>query len=116
GQWNEPVPAGHIDLPVARVTGVVDAEWDQAVPLRRGVDLHRGKRFKLTGGNMEITLNQGAKVLLDAPCEVVLDGVNGLSLERGKMVARVTPGSKHFKVQTAAAEVIDLGTEFGVEV
>ncbi len=64
----------------------------------------------------EILFDRGAKVLLDGPCRFELTNDNELTLHRGKLVARITPGAAKFTVNTPQARVVDLGTEFGVEV
>ncbi|MEM6504576.1 MAG: FecR domain-containing protein [Planctomycetota bacterium] len=106
----EPVPTGTI---VAMLTAEHDAVWDR----RPGDDLYAGQRLTLTQGFAEITTHRGAVAILEAPVTIELLDTNALHLHNGQLVGRCrTPSSKGFVVRTAHADIIDLGTEFGVSV
>ena len=127
---------------VGRITGLADCQWSDpqdsptaAVPL--------GRKYELASGLMEISYDNGAKVILQGPCTYDIDSENGGFLSLGKLTARVetkeeggrgrrknrpseTRNRKSeiplplppstFVVRTPTAVVTDLGTEFGVEV
>lgn len=116
-QWESPQPQPQA---VATLTAESDARWtngNRPVVLSPGDTFQAGQRLTLTKGLAEITTQRGALVLLEAPCTIeLLDQDNALRLHRGKLVGHCpTRQSKGFTVHTASTQVIDLGTEFGVE-
>ncbi len=95
-----------------------DAEWDcdpPDVPMM-GVPFYRGEVVKLKSGLVEIEFKSGAEVTLEGPCEFTLLGKNIGNLRSGKLVAYVRERAKGFAVVTPHARIVDLGTEFGVQV
>jgi len=103
---------------VARVVHSVNAEWQQggeSITLGEYGDL-RTLSYTLQRGVAEIKLNDGARVVLEAPVEFKLTSTNSLFLDKGKLVATVGPQAFGFTVDTPTAKYVDLGTEFGVEV
>ncbi|MGB0767156.1 MAG: LamG-like jellyroll fold domain-containing protein [Phycisphaeraceae bacterium] len=99
---------------VATLVAEHDAFWDR----RPGQDLFAGQRFTLTAGFAEFMTASGAVVVLQAPATIeFIDHPNALRLVAGKLVGICeTESSKGFVVKTEYADVVDLGTEFGVEV
>ncbi len=114
--FNRPTPP--VELPVvATVTGQNGAAWDRPDVIRVGTALRQDDAFTLEHGLLEIRTQRGATVLAEGPCEVQLVGDNRVRLTRGKLVARVPDARAHgFAVDTPGAQLIDLGTEFGVAV
>lgn len=107
--------------PVATLTSVHDAQWqadfDFGTPVL-GELFYPGRLLTLTQGLAEITTNRGAVVLIQAPATVAFThDENAISLHSGRLVGSCrTDRSKGFTVNTRHADVVDLGTEFGVEV
>jgi hypothetical protein len=102
---------------VATLTAEHDAQWaEQAFP--RGSELLAGQRLTLTAGFAEVTTRHGAIAILEAPATIeLLNNDNALRLHTGKLVGICqTPSSKGFAVKTGYANIVDIGTEFGVEV
>ncbi|XPF95773.1 LamG-like jellyroll fold domain-containing protein [Colwellia sp. RE-S-Sl-9] len=83
--------------------------------LQLGRNLGRGE-IELSEGYSEIKLNNGVVLVLEAPIRLDLKSVNQVILQQGKLVARVPQKAIGFRIDTPSAEIIDLGTEFGVEV
>ncbi|MBX2852175.1 MAG: hypothetical protein KTR15_10555 [Phycisphaeraceae bacterium] len=116
----EPTPTpAHLPV-VATLTDAVGAQWrsdDRPVPMPVGAQLVAYERFTLTHGFAEITTRRGATALLQAPCTIELtDHDNAIRLHSGKLVGKCeTPASKGFTVHAPDMDVVDLGTEFGVE-
>ena len=76
-----------------------------------------GDKFALASGLMEITYDTGAKVILQGPVTYEVESASGGFLSEGKLLGKVTGKSaKGFRIETPTAEVVDLGTEFGVDV
>ncbi|MBX2850541.1 MAG: FecR domain-containing protein [Phycisphaeraceae bacterium] len=108
------------DIPttaVATITAQHEATWSNASHAV-GKQLWPGQRLTLIDGFAEITTDEGAAAILEAPCTIAFTSqANTIQLEWGKLVGKCpTRQSKGFTVLTPNAQVIDLGTEFGVEV
>jgi ferric-dicitrate binding protein FerR (iron transport regulator) len=105
--------------PVATLTAEHNAEWDSqpGEDLRPGDALAAGQRLNLTQGFAEITTEEGAVVILEAPASVeFFDNDNAIRLHAGKLVGICeTESSKGFVVRTPHMDITDLGTRFGVD-
>jgi hypothetical protein len=89
---------------------------DKPMQFETGDPLPVGQKLNLRTGLAEITFGSGARVILHAPSQfAVIDPLGG-NLERGKLTAKVPHHAAGFTVVTPAGKVIDLGTEFGVQV
>lgn len=101
---------------MAEVTGVHEAEWGQGqLGAFLGAHLVAGRRLELVQGVVEIEFRDGAKVVLEGPATLTIDGCSQVSLEQGRLTARVESPVEGFAVVTSAATFVDLGTEFGVD-
>jgi len=103
---------------VARVTGMVDCYWAEG---SQPLDVHEyvglGRQLHLEEGLLEITYRTGATVILQGPVCYQVDSCNGGFISMGKLSGKATSSkARGFTVRTATATVMDLGTEFGVEV
>ena len=114
---------------VGQITATADCRWADAREAPPAVPL--GRKYELASGLVEIRYDTGAKVILQGPCTYEVESARGGYLSLGKLTARVErpevrgQGSEQsplplspsaFVVRTPTATVIDLGTEFGVEV
>ena len=98
---------------VATLTAERDAAWDR----RPGDDLYAGQQFTLTQGFAEITTSRGAIAVLEAPCTFVALGGNRIALTWGTLIGHCpTVASRGFTVDTPTAQIVDIGTRFGVAV
>ncbi len=101
---------------IATLTRQHAARWEtEGHATATGERLQAGK-MSLVGGSAEVTLGRGATVILEAPTAIELTNDNELTLASGKLSARVRPSARGFTVVTPAGSIVDLGTEFGVEV
>lgn len=102
---------------VATVTGLHLPEWKEgANQWEWGAKLGAGRQFSLTSGMVELTFHDGVQVLLEGPCEFVLNTAEAGTLNQGNLVARVPPGAEGFTILTRVGAMVDLGTEFGAVV
>ena len=92
-----------------------DCQWEDSVPVAAG-DRLVNRTLRLRQGLAEVKFDQGASVFVEGPAEFEVRSANDSFLHHGKLVARVPSQAIGFTVATPTAEVIDLGTEFGVEV
>lgn len=103
--------------PVARVTGVADCEWPKgAQGLKFGDTLTSGQRLRLTKGVLQLTYDTGTRVMLEGPVDMVMTTAIEAKLTSGKIAAAVPRFARGYTIFTPSAEVVDLGTEFGVAV
>ncbi len=101
----------------ARVTGVVNCEWPEGVtPLKFGDALALGDRLRLNKGLVQLTFDMGAKVVIEGPSDFVVASANSATLDAGRIAAVVPKSGRGYTILTPTAEVVDLGTEFGVTV
>jgi len=107
---------GNLNL-VARITGKHNCRWsaDGRAPLSYD-HLKIGRELKLDSGLLEITYYNGAKLVLEGPVEFTVEKPNACRLEVGKLAAKVSKRAVGFTVETPTTTIVDLGTEFGVEV
>lgn len=96
----------------ATLVATIDARWDGPVP-KAGAALSETE-LKLTAGFIKLDFEHGVKVVIEGPARFTPHPGGRLSLEEGKLTAQVPPEGKGFTVRTKTANVVDLGTEFGV--
>jgi hypothetical protein len=97
---------------VATLTDSMDAKWD--VKIAPGASLQRGQ-FKLERGYARVAFRKGADVLIEAPAEFQLRSAQRMALDSGQLMAEVPPSARGFRVDTAQASIVDLGTQFGIK-
>jgi hypothetical protein len=73
-----------------------------------------GEKLELTKGLVQMEFASGAKIIVHGPAVFTPTGTASGQLESGKLRGEVSEGN--FRLTTPAAEVIDLGTEFGVQI
>ncbi|QDU56862.1 FecR domain-containing protein [Aeoliella mucimassa] len=102
---------------VATLTGAVDCQWAGYLEgPKYGEPLESGREVALISGLAQLTFDDGAKVVLQGPATFRVEGTGAASLTAGKMTALVPRQAVGFRIQTPTAEIVDLGTEFGLEV
>jgi hypothetical protein len=102
--------------PVAVLTRVIDAEWGPTdLPTDVGFAIPTG-RLRLKSGLVQLEFLRGPIVVLQGPADFELLGPDRAFCREGKLRVRVSSQSSKFSVETPNADVIDLGTEFGVRV
>jgi len=99
---------------VAVLTRGVNLEWESAA-ITPGTPLSPGL-LKLKSGIAQIEFYQGARVLIEGPAELQLISSGEATCTRGKLSANVPPQAKGFRINTPKGTIVDLGTEFGLDV
>ncbi len=101
---------------LARITRSSGARWiDDAQSIAVDSRLTQGL-FELSSGLIELTMDNDATVLLQAPVSFELKTSRRVALRNGHIVVRADKTKGDFIVETVHATVTDLGTEFGVGV
>ena len=104
---------------IARLTGGVNCFWGSATSLSTADErqaLNRGQVLDLVSGVAEIVFTTGTRLTLNGPTRVTLKSEGNCVLHEGQLVALVPQAGVGFVVETPDTKVIDLGTEFGLEV
>ncbi|MGB7344541.1 MAG: LamG-like jellyroll fold domain-containing protein [Pirellulaceae bacterium] len=101
---------------IAMVTRLVDAKWnrDSSRP-EVGTALTPG-RVELDSGYAQIEFFCGATVVLEGPAEIELISATEAKFHRGRLRAAVPPAARGFRIDVDDMKVVDLGTEFGLDV
>jgi hypothetical protein len=102
---------------VAQLTATHRAVWgDGQIATQRGAHLLAGHRIDLREGLAEITFDNGTVVVLEGPTQFTIDTAMACRMDAGRLSGRVSPQGQGFAVATPLADVVDLGTRFGVVV
>ncbi len=116
GAGNPTDRAGTAASAPARIIADAGCRWqDRAPEADRGGRLPAGTS-RLTMGVVELEFDGGAHVSIEGPAEFAARSGKRLELTRGRLTAYVPKQARGFTVDTPTAEVVDLGTEFGVQV
>ena len=107
---NEVVESG-----CAVLSRIIDAEFADGITYQEGDSLRPG-RLKLLSGAVQIDFFSGATMLMDQATEVNLISSWEAECARGKVTMHVPPPAIGFRLILPGMRVVDLGTEFGVEV
>lgn len=99
---------------VAVLTRAVNLEWESPA-IAAGTPLLPGV-LKLKSGIAQIEFYQGARVLIEGPAEFELVSSGEATCTKGKLSAQVPPQAKGFRINTPKGTIVDLGTEFGLDV
>jgi len=114
--WMLPAPVP-VPMVVASIEDSIDARWsDPSLSTEPGTQLSTLENLVLAKGIVQIELEGGAKIVVEAPATLELLSADSARLEWGKLVGRVPRSEVQLTIQTPQATIVDLGTEFGVEV
>jgi hypothetical protein len=109
---NAPTPAP--PQPVAMLAQSIGAQWGPGAKPDPAAPLTAGSQWQLNAGVARIRFNDGADVIVEGPATFTLNSPSALSLAAGRLFGTKQGGG--FRVGTPTAAIIDLGTEFGVNV
>ncbi len=102
---------------VAVLTDSIQATWGESGALQAGQRLYDdGRRISLLSGCAKIVFDYGSEVIIEGPAEFAVRSEENMYMYYGKMAARIPSQAVGFVVDTPSAGVVDLGTEFGVQV
>lgn len=98
---------------IAWLVNAQNCQWLEAEPAG---DMQAGRTLKLQRGLAEIRFLCGARVVLAGPASLELLSGKSARLKHGRLTARVPGPANGFEIVSPQGKVIDLGTEFGVDV
>ena len=109
-----------VDKPeiAAVLTDNIDSVWlDDDTGYEIGANLRCYEEpYELAKGFIELTFYDGTEVVLEAPVKFTLNAMDEMTLYSGKLYATVEQNASGFTVNTPYSRIIDMGTEFGVNV
>ena len=104
-----------VDDGVALLTQTLDASWTGTRQPPAGSILSSG-RLQLSRGLVQLEFYSGARLIIEGPADVELVSANRAVCRSGRIRAWVPPQARGFQVVSPEFELVDLGTEFGMEV
>ena len=103
--------AGHASLRRA-----VDLQWRESQKVYREGDVLPAGLLRIAGGIAEIDFFCGATLIVEGPASLNVESDWSVRLLQGRLWANVPPAARGFVVRAADSEIVDLGTEFALEV
>jgi len=100
------------ELEVARIMKTTGAVWEHRNP---DPSLKKGQ-VVLNQGYAKVLMKNGVLLTLEAPISFDIKSPDLIKVNHGRLVARVPEQAIGFTVLTPSSEVVDLGTEFGIDV
>lgn len=109
--WNSGEAVGSV---IQKAGGQLTVE-NIDLALEKGDTLRPGA-YQLSEGLTQFVLTNDVEVLVEAPAQFRIESALRVELMQGRLSANVPPKGHGFTVITPNAEIVDFGTEFGVEV
>ncbi len=109
------VPLRPMDNGVAVLTQTAAVEWGQGSQLEIGDTIPPGV-LRLKSGMAQLEFYSGATMVLEGPAELRLASTEKCFVNKGKVRVVVPDAAHGFTVISPQAELVDLGTEFAMEV
>ena len=110
-------PSSQLDIATPKVghfSRIIAAEWVSGAPTL-GSDVTLGT-YELKSGIVEFEFDNGATVILEGPAHFEVNTAERTFLHHGRVRTHVPPQAYGFTMDTQTMHVVDLGTEFGMEV
>ncbi|MDF2378162.1 MAG: FecR domain-containing protein [Verrucomicrobiales bacterium] len=104
-----------VDNSVALLDQALDVEWVGEKPPVTGAPLSPGK-LVITKGLLQIEFYSGVRLIVEGPAELELLGSNEAICHRGRLRAHVPEHARGFTIHSPKFQLVDLGTEFGIQV
>ncbi len=109
-----PDPSATALATVVKLDGV---RWEGPSPSIEGEGAIVGlERFRFTQGAITLAFLSGVTLSVEGPADLELLAIDRVFCRRGKLRARVPQGAEGFVVTTPGSSVVDLGTEFALNV
>jgi hypothetical protein len=106
-----PRPAG---VELATALRVEDVDWEAgSVTPSEGTVVASG-RLRLRSGRLTLAFFSGATLTVEGPADLELLAPDRVFCHHGKLRVRIPRGAEGFTVRAPGYEVVDLGTEFGL--
>jgi hypothetical protein len=100
---------------VAVLTRGVEIEWEQGGAAPAVNEILSPGELRLKRGVAEIEFFQGARLCMEGPATLRLVSAGEAFASSGRFSAEVPPHARGFKISTPKGDLVDLGTEFGLD-
>ncbi len=100
---------------IAVLTRGVDLVWDKADAAPELNDILSPGELRLQSGVAEIEFFQGARLCMEGPAVIRLVSAGEAYCTSGRFSAEVPPHARGFRLGTPKGDLVDLGTEFGLD-
>lgn len=109
-------PAPAAEPVYARLLDAHEARWLGGTGPKPGNDAFPTGLHRLQQGYIRLGYENGTEVIVQGPATIQIDDDNRLNLTDGIASAYVPETGHGFTIATPAGDIIDIGTEFGVQV
>ncbi len=99
---------------VATVTDLMDTQGNQLT--LNGRLTNKSDPITLRSGVVKILFDCGVRIVVEGPAQFKIESAKHILLNRGKLYAQVSPSGHGFQIDTPNSTIVDLGTEFGIDV
>jgi len=114
---SEPAPVFQDNNVAGRVVNLANVAWSESAQQHeKWSRLSFGESIQFDAGVVELMLDNGAQIVLEGPADFRLVSPMKAVAQRGKLIVRCGPDAVGYEVESPHANVVDLGTEFGVTV
>jgi hypothetical protein len=114
-QEAETAPSSNHPVELATAVKLDSVEWDGTDGLQPAEgDIVTAGRLRLRSGRLTLAFFSGALLTVEGPADLELRTMDKVFCQQGKLRARVPAGAQGFTVLAPGYEVVDLGTEFGL--
>jgi hypothetical protein len=114
GSSNEVVSQAQPAIELATAIKVQDVCWEPDSPAPTAGSVVTSGRLRLRSGRLTLAFFSGVALTIEGPADLELFAANRVFCHQGKLRARVPPGAEGFTVFAPGFELVDLGTEFGL--
>ena len=106
-----------VSSPVATMADTMNVIWQHSGDsIDSGQRLYSDVPLVLKEGLVKIKFDYGSQVVVEGPAEIELLSESQMNLGYGRLYAVVPEEASGFIVDTPSARIVDLGTEFGIQV
>lgn len=111
---NDNTPTIPTASPVAQLTQAWGLQWENQDDSKKINSELTSGRMAITEGYAQLEFFGGTTVILEGPADIDLLSSNSIHCRHGKLRAMIPDQSNGFKVLSDKFEILDLGTEFGI--
>ncbi|AQQ08269.1 FecR protein [Sedimentisphaera cyanobacteriorum] len=107
--------ANFIPVQAGKLIQTHDVHFSDDTKIGENNEIYADRYVRIFEGIAEFEFISGARAVVEGPAEVRLTGKNKAFLSYGKFFAHVPERANGFTLETQNCDVVDIGTEFGVE-
>lgn len=100
----------------AILTRMIDAEWQSGGSGRREGEVLPPGHLRLKSGFAQVEFFNGATVILQGETDLEIISTSEARCLSGRVRAHVPPAARGFVLRTPKGDIVDLGTEFAVDI